>query len=434
MNIVSQILTGALLFSSTLVPHNAQAGSPPPLDVVYETIATGFSSAVAVRHAGDGTNRLFVVEQSGQIRIIKDGSVLPTPFLDIGNLVSTGNEQGLLGLAFHPNYSINGLFYVYYTNTSGDSIVTRYSVSGNPDVADQNTALKIISVDQDFSNHNGGDIHFGPADGFLYLGLGDGGSGDDPCNRGQTIDPDDIANSSPSSCAVDSSFINQGGNPDSRALLGAMLRIDVDNPGNNVSDACGEGVNYGIPADNPFSDGNNDCGEIWAWGLRNPYRWSFDRTTGDLFSGDVGQGAREEVNYQPGTSTGGENYGWVCREGFIATPGAGTTNHDCPIATAVTDPIIDYVSTGRCSVIGGYVYRGPESRWQGIYLYGDFCSGEIFWSEETAPGVWTDIVVLDDTFTNITGFGEDEAGNMYYTSFSSVVKISDDLIFESNFD
>jgi hypothetical protein len=209
-----------------------------------------------------------------------------------------------------------------------------------------------------------------------------------------------------------------------------MLRLDVDNPGVNVSDACGEAVNYGIPASNPFSDANNDCGEIWSWGLRNPYRWGFDRDTGDLFIGDVGQGSREEVDFQPATSLGGENYGWVCREGFIANPSV-----TCSVVNAV-DPVIDYVSSGRCSVIGGFPYRGVENTWQGTYLYGDYCTGEIFWSVNNAG--WSDLEILTDTSGNISGFGEDEQGNLYYTNFGSVVQITDanydDTIFEDGFE
>jgi hypothetical protein len=398
-----------------------------PLNPILTEIENGFTDAVAVRNANDGSNRLFVVEQTGRIIIVKNGQKLPTPFLNISALTSGSGEQGLLGLAFHPNYTSNGYFFINYTDNNGDTIIRRYTVDSlNPDIADTSTATDILSIDQDFSNHNGGDIHFSPMDGYLYIGMGDGGSGNDPCNRSQTIDPDDLNNNS--SCQVDNNF---NGEADSRALLGAMLRIDVDNPGQNVGDACGEGVNYGIPADNPFSDANNDCGEIWAWGLRNPFRFGFDRLNGDLFIGDVGQGAREEVDYQPATSIGGENYGWNCREGFISTPGT-----NCTVANAV-DPIIDYVSSGRCSVIGGFPYRGTESTWTGTYIYADFCTGEIFWSERL-NGVWSDLDVLADTFTNVRGFGEDEAGNLYYLSGSELVQISDqdfvDLIFENGFE
>lgn len=424
------------IFITTLMSFSlAQAGDPPPLDPELNLFQAGFSNAVAVRHAGDGSGRLFVVEQGGLIKIIKDGVTLATPFLDIDALTNGGGEQGLLGLAFHPNYATNGFFYVYYTNTSGDTIVARYTVSaGDADVADDNSALKIISVDQDFSNHNGGDIHFSPSDGYLYIGLGDGGDGNDPCDRGQTMDPDDIVtgNANGRNCDVDSAFLTQGGNANSLALLGTMLRIDVDNPGSNVSDACGEGINYGIPANNPFSDGNNDCGEIWAWGLRNPYRWGFDRDTGDLYIGDVGQGSREEVDFQAATSVGGENYGWVCREGFIPNPSVSCT------APGAVDPIIDYVSTGRCSVIGGFPYRGPETTWQGTYIYSDFCTGELFWTQHDGVN-WVPFTVLTDTFTNVRGFGEDEDGRLFYVTSNQIVEINDanfdsDLIFADDFE
>ncbi len=406
---------------------NAQA----PLDPQLIPFQSGFSNAVAVRNANDGSNRMFVVEQGGRIRIIKNGSTLATPFLNIDPLTNGGGEQGLLGLAFHPDYATNGFFFVNYTNNSGDTVIARYTVSAaDPDVADPNSRLNIISIDQDFSNHNGGDLHFSPADGYLYIGMGDGGSGSDPCNRGQTKSPGSLDNTGP--CAADSNFT---GNEDSRALLGSMIRIDVNNPGANVSNACGEGLNYGIPADNPFSGVSTDCGEIWAWGLRNPFRFGFDRDTGDLFIGDVGQNTREEVDFQPATSTGGENYGWVCREGFIQTPGQGCT------AAGAVDPIIDYPTGGSpftCSVIGGVPYRGPETTWQGTYIYGDFCSGLLYWSEQVG-GVWSGFATLADAGSSIRGFGEDEAGNLFYVTSNSVVQISDanfddDIIFINGFE
>ncbi len=436
-NVYKSIALASLSLGSLLITSPLWAGNQAPLDPVFSTIDSGFSNAVAVRHAGDGSGRLFVVEQGGRIKIIENGNTLATPFLNIDPLTNGGGEQGLLGLAFHPSYATNGFFYIYYTNLSGDTVIARYSVSaGDPDIADDTSSLKIISIDQDFSNHNGGDLHFSPADGYLYIGLGDGGDGFDPCLRGQTIDPDDIitGTSNGENCNVDTSFTNQGGNPDSLALLGTMLRIDVDNSGMNVVDACGEGVNYSIPADNPFSSGviNSECGEIWAWGLRNPYRWGFDRDTGDMYTGDVGQGAREEVNFQPATSTGGENYGWRCREGFIATPGIS----NCTAPNHV-DPIIDYVSSGRCSVIGGFPYRGGENTWQGTYIYGDFCTGEIFWSVND-NGSWNQASVLEVRPHNVRGFGEGEDGNLYYVSSSTVYEINDgnfeDLIYENGFE
>ena len=408
------------------------SGALMPLDPVFTTYENGFSSALAVKHANDGSGRLFVVEQGGRIKVIDpNGETESTPFLNVSTLTNGSGERGLLGLAFHPNYANNGYFYINYTNNNGDTTIARYSVSQDPNIADDTSGLILLTINQDFSNHNGGDIHFSPSDGYLYIGMGDGGDGYDPCNRGQTIDPDDIQNNNPSNCAADNDFINAGGNPDSRALLGAMLRIDVDNPGQNVSDACGEGVNYGIPADNPYSDANNDCGEIWASGLRNPYRFGFDRQNGDLYIGDVGQGAREEIDFQPATSTGGENYGWVCYEGFIQTPG-----ETCSIPTAI-DPIIDYVSTGRCSVVGGHPYRGPESTWQGTYIYADYCTAEIFWAVNNNNS-WNQADLLEDRPGTIRAFGEAEDGRLFYVTSSAIVEINDsnysDIIFENGFE
>ena len=421
------IASVALLFSV----HNAWAGAPlNPVITLYES---GFSGAVAIRHAGDGSNRLFIVQQGGAIEIIdSNGDTLPNDFLNIDPLTSNGafGEGGLLGLAFHPDYSTNGFFYINYLDNDGDTVIARYTVSaGDPNIADPNSALTILTVDQDFDNHNGGDLHFGP-DGYLYIGMGDGGSGNDPCNRGQSNDPTTMDNTG--SCAADASF---GGNDDSRALLGAMLRIDVDSPGTNVSDACGEGVNYGIPNDNPFSDGNADCGEIYAWGLRNPYRFSFDRQTGDMFIGDVGQNAREEVDFLAATSSGGENYGWVCREGIIQTPG-----QSCTAPNAV-DPIIDYSqsSTGGCSVISGYVYRGPETTWTGTYIYSDFCTSRLYWSVNQGGGNWSALDILATTAGSVRGFGEDEAGNMYFSTSNNIYQLTDgdfvsDVIFANGFE
>ena len=244
--------------------------------IALNVYAGGFTRPVDIVNAGD--SRLFIVEQRGIIKIIDgNGQVLSTPFLDIDARVgSQGNEQGLLGLAFHPDYANNGFFYVNYTNNSGDTRIARFKVSAdNPNVADPNSEKLLLPVDQPYSNHNAGDLTFGP-DGYLYFGLGDGGSGGDPQNNGQTA----------------------------TAYLGKMLRIDVDN-----------GDPYAIPPTNPFKDTDFYLDEIWATGLRNPWRFSFDRLTGDLWIGDVGQDAWEEIDFQPASSTGGENYGWRCYEG-----------------------------------------------------------------------------------------------------------------------
>ncbi|MBF8285408.1 MAG: hypothetical protein HW378_4323 [Anaerolineales bacterium] len=255
---------------------------------------SGLDEPVDLKHAGDGSGRLFVIEQPGRIRIVENGELLPDPFLDIEPLVnSRGNEQGLLGLAFYPDYAANGLFFVNYTDVNGDTVVARYAVSADdPSRADPASAKIILQVDQPFPNHNGGDLVFGP-DGYLYIGLGDGGSGGDPQGNGQNLN----------------------------ALLGKMLRIDVNH-----------GDPYAIPPDNPFAGRAGARPEIWAYGLRNPWRYSFDRATGDLYIADVGQNAYEEVDFQPADSRGGENYGWNKYEGFHAYDGGATDGLTMPVA------------------------------------------------------------------------------------------------------
>ena len=343
--------------------------------IELQLVASGFSRPVDITHAGD--DRLFIVEKSGRIQIIDpSGSTLTTPFLDISNLVSNGGEQGLLGLAFHPNYEENGYFFVNYTNSGGDTRIVRYSRSDdNPDVADPNSALQILAVSQPASNHNGGGIKFGP-DGYLYIGLGDGGSGGDPWNNSQT----------PST------------------LLGKMLRIDID----------AEGVPYGIPADNPFVGNDEVLDEIWAIGLRNPWRYSFDRLTGDLWIGDVGQNAFEEIDFQPTSSAGGENYGWRCYEGddqFDSSPSC-NGDYTFPVHT-----LPHGFNSPYCSVTGGVVYRGsnyPEL--YGKYLYGDFCDDDLLSIESDGDGGWTAEVLAEFSITYST-FGEDNEGEVYLANY-----------------
>ena len=338
-------------------------------------IASGFTDPVDIVHAGD--ERLFIVEQDGLIKIIDvDGSVLPTPFLDVRSLVSTGGERGLLGLAFHPNYADNGYFFVNYTNTSQDTRVVRYQRSSdNPNLADPTSALQLIAVDQPAGNHNGGCLRFGP-DGYLYIGLGDGGSGGDPWNNSQTP----------------------------TTLLGKMLRIDVDT----------EGAPYGIPADNPFVDDTGILDEIWALGLRNPWRFSFDSETGDLWIGDVGQDAFEEIDFQPADSEGGENYGWRCYEGDAAfNLGASCTgDYTFPVHTLANNSGSPY-----CSVTGGVVYRGSEfPALYGKYIYGDFCDNDLLSIEPDGSGGWTASDLGSFPFTYST-FGEDVYGEVYFANY-----------------
>lgn len=307
-------------------------------EVEIEFFKGNFSDPLNLQHAND--DRLFVVEQGGRIKIIQaDGSVNSVPFLDISGQVSNGGEQGLLGLAFHPDYATNGYFYINYTKTNGDTQVSRFSVDPtNPDLADENSELPIIGYTQPFSNHNGGCIAFSP-DGYLYIASGDGGSGGDPGDRAQNI----------------------------LLPLGKLLRLDVDNPsGNN---------NYGIPPDNPFIGNPDGLDEIWSYGLRNPWRFSFDFTENNIWIGDVGQGEIEEINRESATE-GGINYGWRCYEGSMPY---NTT--DCPPANELTFPIAEYSSgsgSGNCSVTGGYVYRGSVyTDIAGLYFFADYCSGLI---------------------------------------------------------
>jgi glucose/arabinose dehydrogenase len=331
--------------------------------------AGGLDNPVHITHAGDASGRLFVVEQDGRIRIIKNGTLLSTPFLNITDRVGTdAPERGLLSVAFPPDYATQGFFYVNYTDKAGDTVVARYQVTADPDIANPNSEEPVLTIDQPYANHNGGQLAFGPHDGYLYIGMGDGGSGGDPQNYAQ--------------------------NPNS--LLGKLLRIDVAT------------TTYAIPPDNPFVNDPGTRAEIWALGLRNPWRFSFDRQTGDLYIGDVGQGSREEIDFQPASSAGGENYGWRCKEGTQDFNMSG----NCPNLT-LEPPIHDYArSNGNCAVTGGIVYRGLNyCTMQRIYLYADYCSGRI-WGLQHDGNTWQNQLLLDTSF-NISTFGEDEAGNLY---------------------
>ncbi|HEY4688298.1 MAG TPA: PQQ-dependent sugar dehydrogenase, partial [Anaerolineae bacterium] len=336
-----------------------------------EPVASGFAKPVHLTHAGD--DRLFVVEQAGRIRIVEDGQVLETPFLDIASLVrSTGNEQGLLSVAFHPQYASNGEFFVDYTrNPDGATVVARYRVSGDPNVADPDSAEVLLTIDQPEPNHNGGLLLFGP-DGYLYIGTGDGGGAGD---RHGAI----------------------GNGQDPQALLGKILRIDVD-----------QGDPYAIPASNPFADGANGRPEVWAYGLRNPWRFSFDRATGDLYIADVGQGTYEEVDFQPASSAGGVNYGWRIMEGMHCySPRDGCDQ------TGLMPPVAEYTHDSGCSVTGGYVYRGSDYPWlDGVYVFADYCSGIVWSLERDAAGQWQMTERLDVDFS-VSSFGEDRVGELY---------------------
>jgi glucose/arabinose dehydrogenase len=356
-------------------------------DVIVESFATGFSNPVNIQHAGD--DRLFIVEQDGIIKILNtNGTTNAMPFLNISSIVSSlGNEQGLLGLAFHPNYASNGFFFLNYTNNSGNTVIARYSVSANVNIADQASGQIILTISQPYLNHNGGSINFGP-DGFLYIGMGDGGDAGDPQNNAQN------------------------GN----SLLGKILRIDV---GVDVS------ANYVIPADNPFVGNVNILDEIWAIGVRNPWKFSFDALDGDMWIGDVGQDTREEVNHTL-NGVGGLNYGWRCYEADLIfnTSGCGNiSNYTFPIATYNLGG-----SPYKCAVTGGYVYRGSDyPDFNGLYFYADFCNNEI---RTIDPNNAYQVVVNGPFSGNISSFGQDVNGELYYSGLSNgtIYKIKDATI------
>ena len=374
-----------------LLPAMTEAVVP---QVSLMKLVGGLSQPVHITNAGDSSGRIFVVEQPGRIRIIRNGVLQPAAFLDISSTAQNpadrkvlfGGEQGLLSVAFPPNFSQKGYFYVNYTRIpDGATIVARYFVTVDPDVADPASEQIILTVTQPFANHNGGQLVFGP-DGFLYIGMGDGGSGCDPNNFAQNLT--DL--------------------PGNQKLLGKLLRIDVES-----------GVApYAIPQTNPLLSGT--VSEIWAFGLRNPWRFSFDRLTGDLYVGDVGQNAFEEIDFQPASSTGGENYGWNIMEGFSFSNVSSSCTPPClPNCSqaGLTLPVFVYShAQGDCSITGGMVYRGKVFKnMDGLYFYGDFCTGRI-WGLRHVGSAWENSLLVDPPF-QITSFGEDEVGQLYVTDY-----------------
>lgn len=348
--------------SPTITP-TANTSLKPALQLFVD----GLEKPTYLTHAGD-SSLLYVTEQAGRIRIIRNGALVETPFLDIEDEVgSSGNEQGLLSVAFAPDFAQSRKLFANYTDRNGDTIVAGFLVNANGLSADPASEWQVIKIDQPYANHNGGQLQFGP-DGMLYIGMGDGGSAGDPENRAQNV----------------------------TTLLGKLLRIDVSQSTKSVP--------YVVPADNP-NFGADAKPEIWSVGLRNPWRFSFDRTSGDMFIADVGQNKIEEVNFQP-ANKGGQNWGWKLREGFEEFEGAKTD--------AMTDPIYQYQhGEDGCSVTGGYVYRGAGvSALAGAYLYGDYCSGRIWSLRAGADGTWNNEMLFDTDYS-ITSFGEDAAGELY---------------------
>lgn len=348
--------------------------------------ATGFASPVEIAHPTNDS-RLFVVEQGGKIKIVNpNGTTNATPFLTLTSAtISTGGERGLLGLTFHPNYATNGYFYVNYTNTGGNTVIARYTVSADTNIADASSASVILTINQPFANHNGGSLKFGP-DGYLYIGMGDGGNAGDPGNRAQ--------------------------NPNE--LLGKMLRIDVDSESP-----------YGIPPTNPYAESLTFRKEIWAVGLRNPWKFSFDLTNGNLWIADVGQKQIEEIN-KVSVSEAGLNYGWKCFEGSTAYSG-------CPeLPTGYTFPIAEYSHTLGCSITGGYVYNGSlYSNFQGKYFFADYCSNKIGLLNSDGLISWSSVF----TGAKFTTFGEDNNGELYIagSGTSTIYKITDTFLAVNTF-
>ena len=360
-----------IIMNILILAFIAQTGYSQMINL--EQYVTGFSSPTDITNAGDA--RLFVVERRGKVKIIdKDGIVLSTPFIDIDDMVSNASgqdERGLLGIAFHPDFANNGYFFLNHTDNDGHTNVARYQVDPlNSDIADPNTREQIIKIEQPTWNHNGGAIKFGP-DGYLYIGMGDGGFANDPQNYGQN----------------------------KQSLLGKMLRLDVDN-----------GLPYTIPADNPFVGDDSALDEIWAIGMRNPWRFSFDKMTGDLWIGDVGQGQLEEVDFEPVGDPGGHNYGWKCYEGTDFTGNSSMAN----CSENYVGPIYEIShQSGHCSITGGYVYRGTKyTDILGHYIFTDYCSGDFFTIISDGNGGWTSQLVASLN-AGISTFGEGANGELY---------------------
>ena len=367
---------GALAaLAASVVVVDAAATDPRTVRLGFTRVARGLVNPVAIAVSPDGTGRVFVAEQAGRVRLVTSAGAAPTPYLDITNRVNDGGERGLLGIAFHPGWRTNGYFFLSYTDAEGDLRVSRFAANPARNAANPATEIGFMEIPhREASNHNGGQLAFAK-DGFLYVSTGDGGGGGDPRGNAQNL-------ASP---------------------LGKILRVDVNRPSSTKR--------YSIPATNPFVGRTDARQEIWHYGLRNPWRFSFDRTYDNMALADVGQGAREEINYTP-RGHGGLNFGWDCREGTLDTTAQYGGSY-CA-GRRFTNPVWQYAtgSSGRCAVIGGYVYRGSRyaSVMAGVYIYGDYCTGEM-WGLAKNNGVWSN-ALLHDHGGNITSFGEDQAGEL----------------------
>lgn len=434
------------LFVSAFALLSAAALAQIPDDVSLVPVAgiSGLQAPLGLKHAGDGSGRIFIVEQGGTVRIIDAvDNLLSTPFIDVGSLITNSGEQGLLDIAFHPEYAIpgaagEGLFYLHFSSGGssipdtepGDTVIAEFSVGNDADVANPDYERIILTVSQDDNNHNGGQMQFS-AKGYLYIGLGDGGGAGDPCERAQTLNPGELVE--PDTCGSDATL------NDSLALLGKMLRIDVDSTTAAVDNdnLCGVGAGnaaqYAVPASNPFAGPADRCGEVFLYGLRNPWRFSFDRATGDLWIGDVGQNQWEEIDLLAAPLTGGDNLGWDCYEASSVFETAG-----CPDAGELVFPVLEYPrAEADCSVTGGYRYRGPVLGLQGLYLFGDYCSGDIRVADDDS-GAWSaETIARFDVGFGLRSFGEDEAGNLYVIAGDGLHRFEgdvDQLIFADGFE
>ena len=364
----------SIALTSTLIKAQSD---PTPLSVELTSFIPGLSNPVGIEFLGD---RMYIIEQGGKIKMADNGELLPNIYLNLSTQISMGGEQGLLGLAFDPDFETNFTLYVNYTNQAGNTVIASFLSDEDNLFVDINSQNILLTINQPFSNHNGGQIAFGP-DGYLYIGMGDGGSGGDPGDRAQNH----------------------------QLLLGKMLRIDVTADG------------YTIPPTNPFADDDFTLDEIWAIGVRNPWRFSFDQQTGDLWMGDVGQVQWEEINFQSADSTGGENYGWRCYEGFHVF-----NDDDCGDPSNYDFPVFEYShSNGNCSVTGGYVYRGSDSELlNGVYLFIDFCSGNMWGIGDVSEDPLPTFDFGNFGFGS-TSFGQDLNGNMYLAKNGTIFKVED---------
>ncbi len=368
-------------------PVSRQSENELPPQIGLDVFLEGLVQPVQVAHAGDGSRRIFVVEQHGRIKVVHSGVANDALFLDIANQVSCCEERGLLNIAFPPSFPASQQFYLSYTNLNGDTVISRFDITGDPDIADPDSEEILLTVGQPHEAHNGGRLVFGPEDGYLYVGMGDGGSDGYPMHTGQ----------------------------DPGLLLGKILRIDVESAD----------LPYGIPASNPFVDVDGYRAEIWAMGLRNPWGFAFDIHTGELYLPDTGHNRREELNYVPSSSLGGENYGWPTVEGTrcMEIPGL---PFPCSHAKEFTSPVAEFDHTRGCAIVGGVVYSGSElPQLRGRFLFADFCRGDIWELTRIVDSVdvnaavsWRS-VLLANARVPVSSIGEDEEGHVYVTGYQN---------------